>query len=69
MKVGDLVSIKANVGLEGSNWGKTGVVLKIYTTTPTAGSGHPLCDIHFIDNGELRRGMSQALFEILNESQ
>ena len=69
MKVGDLVSIKANVGLEDSNWGKTGVVLKIYATTPIAGNGHPLCDIHFIDNGELRLGMSQALFEILNEAQ
>ena len=60
VKVGDLVSIKANTGLEDSSWGKTGVVLKVYASTPIAGNGHPLCDIHFIDNGELRHHMSQA---------
>ena len=68
MQVGDLVSIKANIGLEDSEWGKAGIVLKVYASTPIAGPGHPLCDIHFIDNGELRLSMSQALFEVLNET-
>jgi len=71
VKVGDLVKIRADVGLSASDWGKTAIVLKTYEYGGLSRSarGTPICDVHFVDNGELRMGMSQALFEILNESQ
>ena len=69
MKVGDLVSIKANIGLEDSEWGKAGLVLRVYRTARLDGDpGHPVCDIHFADSGELRLCMSQGLFKVLNEA-